>query len=63
MQETECRPVVKPGYVVAIALAAFAAGALIVGAAAQPSGPMGTWSTSDMWAACQGMMQAARPTP
>lgn len=53
----------KSGFVVALALAAFAAGALLVTAVAQPSGPMGAWSMSDMWAACQEMMQAAQATP
>lgn len=53
----------KSGYVVATARAAFAAGALVVTAVAQPAGPMGGWSMSDMWAACQSVMQAAQPTP
>lgn len=53
----------KSGYIVAIALAALAAGALLLGATAQPSGPMGAWSMSDMWSACQEMMMAAREAP
>ena len=54
MHEAEGGLRMKTGYAVTLALVAFAAGALLIGAAGAAS--MMDLSPSEMWAACQSMM-------